>query len=71
MTRGATVTAEYLAGIAEGRSYLRRFRPTPDEMRDVLRNTVETLRGFRSGPVADLLRGERDFWRSQLKKLEN
>lgn len=65
---GRTVTAEYLEGIREGRGYLRRFNPGRDEIRELIGNIESTLRGFRGGPVADLLRGERDFWRNQLRK---
>lgn len=69
MTR--TVSAEYLDGIREGRDYLRRFQPTRDDMQRLLENCSDTLRGFNGGPVADLLRGERDFWRHQLAKRDD
>jgi hypothetical protein len=62
-----TVTAEYVDGIREGRSYLRRFNPGRAEMRELLANIESTLRGFRGGPVAEMLRGERDFWRNQMR----
>lgn len=63
-----TVSESYLSGIREGRDYLKRFRPTAEEAREVLANVRGTLKGFKNGPVADMLRGERDFWDNQLKK---
>ena len=62
-----TITHAYILGIKEGRALL---TATPDldrtEIRDILDNITSTLkRGF-SGDVADMLRGERDFWRNQL-----
>lgn len=65
MTR---VTDAYLLGIREGREYLNRFKPDVQQMRDVLANVEATLR-MKFGPeVGDLLRGERDFWRNQIKR---
>lgn len=61
------VTQEYLAGIREGREYLKRFKPDLADARAVLANVESTLKGF-TGPVGDMLRGERDFWRNQIRK---
>lgn len=65
-----TVSESYLMGIREGREYLKRFTPNLQDARDVLANIESTLRwGFSGGgEVADMLRGERDFWRNQIKK---
>lgn len=70
---GQTVTAEYLAGIREGRDYLNRFGPDIAMQRDILANIRETLKGFggRDNPVGQLLKGERDFWINQIKKWES
>lgn len=62
-----TVTAEYLDGIREGRAMLR-ADPTCDK-RAILANVEATIKGFAaSSPVGQLLRGERDFWRNQIRK---
>ncbi|MEO5867233.1 MAG: hypothetical protein ABIQ19_09000 [Sphingomonas sp.] len=58
----------YLMGIREGREYLNRFRPNLAEARDVLANIECTLRRGFGREVAEMLRGERDFWRNQIKK---
>ena len=63
-----THTAEYIMGITEGRSLMVRCQPTLNEMRFHEENCVDALKQFQSGPVADMLRGERDFWRNQIKK---
>lgn len=63
-----TVTDSYLMGIREGREYLKRYNPTADEAREVLANIESTLRRGFGSEVAEMLRGERDFWRNQLAK---
>ena len=63
-----TVTQSYLDGIKDGRSYLRTFSPSIEEMHEIVANIRETLKGFKSGPVAESLRGERDFWLNQIKR---
>ena len=64
-----TYTAEYIMGITEGRAFLRQFSPDLEDMRHLEANCVDALKGYQSGgPVADMLRGERDFWRNQIKK---
>lgn len=62
------VSESYLTGIRDGREYKRRFNPGLFAMREVLRNIEQTLHGFKSGPVAEHLRGERDFWKNQIKE---
>lgn len=65
-----TVTAEYVQGIADARD-LWRMMPPCDRITEalaVLANIEATMRTFSPGPVKDLLRGERDFWRNQVKR---
>lgn len=62
------ISESYLTGIRDGREYLKRFKPTLFDMRELLRNLEATLEGFKAGPVAEHLRGERDFWKNQIKK---
>lgn len=62
------VSQAYILGIKEGRALL---TATPDldraDILDIIDNLTSTIkRGF-SGDVADMLRGERDFWKNQLK----
>jgi hypothetical protein len=63
-----TVSAAYIMGIKEGRKLL---QSNPDFTREdiqvIISNIKSTLRGF-SGDVAEILRGERDFWINQLKQ---
>jgi len=66
-----TVTAEYLAGIREGREYLNSHKPDVQEMALILANVRETAKRFSAGPVKDILKGERDFWINQIKKAGN
>lgn len=67
MSAGKTVTAEYLAGIREGRQWLKRYGM--EDAQANLDNLVRTCRMFdASNPVGQMLRGERDFWRNQIKK---
>lgn len=69
LTVRRTVSAEYLAGIREGREFLKRF-PERDNVEDIKRlihSCTETAREFSPGTVKDSLKGERDFWRNRLK----
>ena len=59
---------EYVLGIRDGREYLKRFKPSLFDMRDIVRNIEETMQTFNAGPVKEHLKGERDFWRNQIKK---
>lgn len=62
-----TVTAEYLDGIREGREWLNRYGM--EDAQAHLENLTATARTFAaSSPVGQSLRGERDFWRNQVKK---
>lgn len=60
-------TQAYILGIQEGRALL---TATPDldraDMIDILDNITSTLKRGWSAEVADMLRGERDFWKHQL-----
>lgn len=60
------VTAEYLDGIREGRETFKLEGLT--YAREHIDNLTRTIAGFdASSPVGQLLRGERDFWRNQLR----
>lgn len=64
-----TVSAEYCEGIVEGRETFKREGMA--YAREHLENLTATARTFAaSSPVGQLLRGERDFWRHQIKKHE-
>lgn len=71
---GQTYSAAYVEAIADERAMLRAMiaRGEYDAPRDApafLANCESTLaRGF-CGPLADSLRGARDFWRGQVAKL--
>jgi hypothetical protein len=59
-------TSDYLMGISEGREMLRRCGP--GIARAEFDNLTRTIRLFdSSSPVGQLLRGQRDFWRNQIK----
>lgn len=61
------VTDSYIDGIKEGREWLRLHGM--DDAADVLANVTATARQFDAqSPVGQILRGERDFWRNQLRK---
>lgn len=64
-----TLTAEYVAGISEGRKFWRTMSPTERaiDAPAILANIEDTMREFGAGPVKDMLRGERDFWRNQIR----
>lgn len=62
----ATVSPFYIEGIKEGRAALKLHGA--GIARDALANLDSTIKGFdATSPVGQLLRGERDFWRNQLK----
>jgi hypothetical protein len=69
---GQTYTQAYLLGIREGRETLQRFVvdgiADPATMRAHLANC--SAKGL-SGEMAEFTRGERDFFRNQLAKLES
>ncbi|KOR22957.1 hypothetical protein [Burkholderia cenocepacia] len=62
-----TVTAEYLMGISEGRMRFEQYGLSIAA--DELDNLDRTIKGFGAGtPVGQMLRGERDFWRNQVRR---
>jgi hypothetical protein len=62
-----TVSEEYLMGIREGRDTLRRHGM--DIAAQELDNLTRTCRMFAAdSAVGQMLRGERDFWKHQLRK---
>ena len=71
----ATVSQAYLLGISEGRAALRylqargEYEGLPDA-RAMLATSERLLgQGF-AGEMRDCLKGERDFWRNQISKME-
>ncbi len=68
------VSEEYLEGIREGRAALRRMQAeSPETLVEDAQAELDcctrTARQFDAqSPVGQLLRGERDFWRNQLKR---
>lgn len=61
------VTAEYIEGIKEGRAWFKRYGM--DDAAAHLDNLTRKARTFDAqSPVGQMLRGERDFWRNQIKK---
>jgi len=61
-----TVSQYYIEGIKEGRATFERNGLAVAQ--DELRNLDSTIKGFdASSPVGQMLRGERDFWRNQLR----
>ena len=61
------VTQDYLNGIREGRAWLRKYGAVDAQAH--LGNLTATARAFDAqSPVGQMLRGERDFWRNQIKK---
>lgn len=68
-----TITAEYLAGIIDGRQLLNEAKARGEYNREfaagALASTEATLsRGGWAAEIADHLRGERDFWRGQVSR---
>lgn len=64
------VTAEYVSGIADARAL---WRALSEDERTAdaaayLAGTEATMRRFSAGPVKEHLRGERDFWRAQVRR---
>jgi hypothetical protein len=60
------VSAEYIMGIQEGREIADKYGVV--DAADRLDNLNRTIKGFAANtPVGQMLRGERDFWRNQVK----
>lgn len=62
-----TVSAEYLLGIKDARAYFDQHGGV--DAAEVLANLNSTIKGFSaSTPVGQMLRGERDFWKNQIRR---
>ena len=62
-----TVSQYYLDGIKEGREVFK--REGMQYAKEHLANLSSTIVGFSAAsPVGQMLRGERDFWKNQMKK---
>lgn len=62
-----TVSHWYIEGIKEGRAMCDKYGS--GRAAEELDNLNRTIKGFSaSSPVGQMLRGERDFWRNQLKR---
>lgn len=65
-----TVSSEYLDGIREGRQAFNQEGMANASQH--LENLNQTCRRFDAqSPVGQMLRGERDFWRNQIKKAKS
>jgi hypothetical protein len=67
MSTAQQVPAMYIEGIKEGRAMFSKHGA--DIAHAELGNLNRTIKGFDAGsPVGQMLRGERDFWRNQIKR---
>ena len=69
-----TVTHAYLMGIREARSMYRQLQADcgavdVETARAMLANACQCLEMGFKGDIADSIKGERDFWRGQVKRL--
>lgn len=63
-----TVTAEYIMGVKEGREILEKYGIENFSVQEQIDNLKSTLKGFsKTSPVGQMLLGELDFWKNQLK----
>lgn len=63
------VTTAYLDGIKDGRSFLSAHGPFDRSEIERLRDNAAQVAKMNAGnAVAEFARGERDFWRNQLKR---
>lgn len=65
------VTQAYLMGIREGRDHLKNFPELKDDrqtMQTLATNAAQLMR-HHSGDMRELFKGERDFWRNQLRAI--
>lgn len=60
------VSQAYLMGIREGREFLKAF-PDCDPAEELAACKAMLAQGF-SGDMAEFIRGERDFWKKQVRK---
>lgn len=62
------VTDSYILGIKEGRNTLKNHPElSPDDIRREIDSCTRLMRSY-SQPMKDVFKGQRDFWRNQLKK---
>ena len=63
-----TVTEEYIMGVKEGREILEKYGTENFSIQERIDNLKSTLKGFsKTSPVGQMLLGELDFWKNQLK----
>ena len=63
-----TATAEYIRGVKEGREILEKYGTENFSIQERIDNLKSTLKGFsKTSPVGQILLGELDFWKNQLK----
>lgn len=60
-----TISQAYILGIKEGRAML---NASPEIDRQAAYDNAKRLALSHSGDMKDLFRGERDFWKNQLKE---
>ena len=69
-----TVSAAYLLGIRDERQLLNEAKARGELdrgfAREILANIEATLRQGFSGEMAQYMRGGRDFWRNQIKRMQ-
>lgn len=61
----------YVLGIAEGRQIFKRFNPSLEEMKAHLESCSRMTGPSEPEASRNLNRGERDFWKNQIKKASN
>lgn len=62
------VSTYYIEGIKEGRASLEKYGVIDFTAEERLANLESTIKGFaESNPVGQMLRGERDFWKNQIR----
>ena len=69
------VSQAYLLGISEGRSMLNCYLAAGDyqglpDARAMLANCESRLKQGYAGEMRDCIKGERDFWRNQVRHME-
>ena len=64
-----TVTEEYIMGVKEGREILEKYGTENFSIQERIDNLKSTLKGFsKTSSVGQMLLGELDFWKNQVKK---
>lgn len=65
------ITQEYLEGLKDGRAFMQAYQPSFEEMLEILDNLNNSMKNFSAGPVKEMMKGERDFWKFQIKTAQN